>query len=201
MFAKAPIRVMAKAKKQIATTGAGTPDAKTLDELQQRAEEVRDSVAQTVTEIKETVTDKYECVAEALDWREQYRKHPAEWALAALVIGFATGYGISGALGGSKFFARLRDEAEDFGDRLLDALADLGDEAITRLGDIEHLISPALVGAVAPVLANQLKEWSGLELGSVLETLIAGDGKLPGAKGKKSANKKKKKGRKAKAGK
>jgi ElaB/YqjD/DUF883 family membrane-anchored ribosome-binding protein len=192
---------MAKANRQAALAGASAPAEPTLDELQRRAEAARESLAQTVAEIKETVTDKYETVKEevsdALDWREQYRKHPAEWALAALVIGFAAGYGLAGALGGTKFFAHLRDEAEDFGDRLVKVLADLGDEALARLGNIEHLLTPALVGAVAPVLASQLKGLSGLDLSDMFAKLFAGDGKR--AKGKKKKTAKKKGRRKTKA--
>ena len=186
---------MAKANKKLAAAAAqGEPN---LDDLQRRAEAARESVAQTVSEIKETIVEKYETVKEdvsdALDWREQYKKHPAEWALAALVIGFAAGYGVAGALGGAKFFAHLRDEAEDFGDKLLKALADLGDEAVARLGNLEHLLAPALVGAVAPVLAKQVKELSGLDLSDVLTKLFAGGSTAKRTKGKnkKAAGKKK----------
>ena len=185
---------MAKANQRLAAAAA--QGEQNLDDLQRRAEAARESVAQTVSEIKETIVDKYETVKEdvsdALDWREQYKKHPAEWALAALVIGFAAGYGVAGALGGAKFFAHLRDEAEDFGDKLIKALADLGDEAVARLGNLEHLLAPALVGAVAPVLANQVKELSGVDLSDVLTKLFAGGAvKRKKGKNKKAAGKKK----------
>ena len=195
---------MAKAEKKRALAGAVAQDEQTLDDLQRRAAAARASVAQTVAEIKDTVVDKYEAVrgdvADALDWREQYRKHPAEWALAALVIGFAAGYGMAGAVGGTKFFTRLRAQSEDFGDRLIDALADLGDQSIARLGALEHLLAPALIGAVAPVLAGQLKELSGVDLSSVLAQLFASDNDAKRTKGKRKKTDAKKKGRrKAKA--
>jgi hypothetical protein len=77
----------------------------TKEELQRRMEEARDSIAQTVTEIKDTVTNQYqtvrESVSEALDWREQYRRRPAAWSAGALGVGFLAGYSIAGALKGS----------------------------------------------------------------------------------------------------
>ena len=49
-------------------------DNPSKEELQLRMEEARDSISQTVTEIKETVVHQYENVKDALDWREQYKK-------------------------------------------------------------------------------------------------------------------------------
>ncbi|MBA2525618.1 MAG: hypothetical protein H0V18_07530, partial [Pyrinomonadaceae bacterium] len=49
------------------------------EELQLRMEEARDSITQTVTEIKETVVQQYETVKDALDWREQFKKRPVAW--------------------------------------------------------------------------------------------------------------------------
>lgn len=70
------------------------------EELQLRMEEARDSISQTVTEIKETVAQQYETVKDALDWREHFRKQPLAWTLGAAGVGFFVGYGIAAAVKG-----------------------------------------------------------------------------------------------------
>lgn len=79
-------------------------DDQTKAELQRRMDEARESITQTVTEIKDTVTTQYqnvrESISQSLDWREQYRRHPVEFSVAALGVGFLVGYGIGGAFGG-----------------------------------------------------------------------------------------------------
>lgn len=106
-------------------------DETTKADLQRRMEEARESIAQTVTEIKDTVVNQYnsvrDTVTETLDWREQYRKRPVAWSVGALGVGFVVGYGIAGAFkggaddydeddyaGGSRDW-NLRDESEDVG--------------------------------------------------------------------------------------
>jgi len=70
------------------------------EELQIRMEEARDSISQTVTEIKETVAQQYETVKDALDWREHFKKQPLAWTLGAAGVGFFVGYGIAAAVKG-----------------------------------------------------------------------------------------------------
>ena len=67
-------------------------------DLQRRMEEARDSISNTVTEIKDTVTEKYENVKDALDWREHFKKQPVAWTLGAAGVGFFVGYGLAAAL-------------------------------------------------------------------------------------------------------
>ena len=78
------------------------------EELQARMEEARDSITQTVTEIKESVVEQYETVKDALDWREHFKKRPVAWSLGAAGVGFFMGYGIAAAIGGE------RDREEDY---------------------------------------------------------------------------------------
>ncbi|MCA1566246.1 MAG: hypothetical protein LC803_11535 [Acidobacteria bacterium] len=79
-------------------------DELTKAELQRRMDEARESITQTVTEIKDTVTTQYqnvrESISQSLDWREQYRRRPVEFTVAALGVGLLLGYGIGGAFGG-----------------------------------------------------------------------------------------------------
>ncbi|HEV7799025.1 MAG TPA: hypothetical protein VGO73_12745 [Pyrinomonadaceae bacterium] len=72
------------------------------EELQRRMEEARDSITNTVTEIKETVSQQYENVKDALDWREHFKKQPLAWTLGAAGVGFFVGYGIAAAFTGNE---------------------------------------------------------------------------------------------------
>src|SRR5688572_20169913 len=72
------------------------------EELQLRMEEARDSITQTVSEIKETVVQQYETVKDALDWREQFKKRPVAWSLGAAGVGFCVGYCIAATIKGEE---------------------------------------------------------------------------------------------------
>ncbi|HEX3248211.1 MAG TPA: hypothetical protein VHS05_02200 [Pyrinomonadaceae bacterium] len=65
------------------------------EELQRRLGVARDSISNTVTEIKETVANQVQAVKDTLDWREQFKRRPVAWSAAALGVGFATGYCIA----------------------------------------------------------------------------------------------------------
>src|SRR6267154_4302789 len=73
-------------------------------ELQRRMDEARDSISQTVTEIKDTVVHQYEAVKETindtLDWRAQVKKRPVVWSAGAAGGGFLIGYTIAALLKG-----------------------------------------------------------------------------------------------------
>ena len=73
------------------------------EELQRRMEEARDSITNTVTEIKENVAQQYETVKDALDWREHFKKAPVAWSLGAAGVGFFVGYGIAAAVAGDEY--------------------------------------------------------------------------------------------------
>ncbi len=68
------------------------------EQLQRRMDEARDSITHTVAGIKENVTQQYESVKDALDWREQFKKRPVAWSLGAAGVGFLVGYGIAAAV-------------------------------------------------------------------------------------------------------
>lgn len=93
-------------ERNLATVRAAEPTDEdvTKEELQRRMEEARESITQTVTEIKDTVANQYqavkETVTEALDWREQFRKRPIAFSVGALSVGFIVGYSIAGTFKG-----------------------------------------------------------------------------------------------------
>ncbi|HEX8150049.1 MAG TPA: hypothetical protein VF591_22895 [Pyrinomonadaceae bacterium] len=72
--------------------------------LQRRMEEARESISQTVTEIKDTVVTQYqqvkENISDTLDWREQYRRHTLPFTLTAFAVGTFVGYTVAGAFKG-----------------------------------------------------------------------------------------------------
>ncbi|MFL6208237.1 MAG: hypothetical protein ACJ74W_05270 [Pyrinomonadaceae bacterium] len=88
----------------------------TKAELQRRMEEARESITQTVSEIKETVTNQYESVRESisqtLDWREQYRRRPIAFAAGAAGVGLLVGYSVGSAVFGESDFVERYHEAE-----------------------------------------------------------------------------------------
>ena len=97
---------MAEERTLATARATDTPDDDdvTKEELQRRMELARETITQTVTEIKDTVIDQYqsvkETISETLDWREQFRKRPVAWSVGALSVGFLTGYCIAASVKG-----------------------------------------------------------------------------------------------------
>ena len=81
--------------------GEGEDDSK--EALQRRMELARDSISNTVTEIKENVAQQVETVKDALDWREHFKKAPVAWSLGAAGVGFFVGYGLAAAIKGDDY--------------------------------------------------------------------------------------------------
>jgi hypothetical protein len=83
-------------------------------------EEARESITETVTEIKETVVNQYnsvkESVTDALDWREQFRKRPVAWSVGAIGVGLIVGYNIGGLIEGDRDHANYPAEPHEVGD-------------------------------------------------------------------------------------
>jgi ElaB/YqjD/DUF883 family membrane-anchored ribosome-binding protein len=96
-------RTLATARAPEVLSPGGEPSK---EELQRRMDEARDSISQTVNDIKDTVTTKYEDVRESisqtLDWREQFRRRPIAFAAGAGVAGLILGYSVGGAVFGDE---------------------------------------------------------------------------------------------------
>jgi hypothetical protein len=158
--------------------------------LQRRMEAARDSISNTVTEIKENVAQQYETVKDALDWREHFKKQPVAWSLGAAGVGFFVGYGIAAALSGdednyvastSESYAKpliaekvtaapAKTNGKDDGPGMLERFREtsaydrLSKEA-GALGDrlIEELSTTAQA-VVLPALLRKIKTWIGVDL-------------------------------------
>jgi len=120
---------------------------RTKAELQRRMEEARESITQTVSEIKDTVVNQYQQVRETindtLDWREQYRRRPLPFSIGAFVGGALVGYVVMGALkgGGSDY------------DEETDAAFDRIEGGFDQMGT-QGGISPGRTYAAAPILGG-----------------------------------------------
>ncbi len=114
-----------------ATEAAGADLDPTKAELQRRMEEARESISQTVTEIKDTVVTQYqqvkETISDSLDWREQYRRHTLPFTVGAFAAGALLGYGVMGAFRGGS------DGDEDYDDEgAFDRIEDGFDQGLQR---------------------------------------------------------------------
>ena len=166
------------------------------DELQRRMEEARDSITNTVTEIKETVAQQYENVKDALDWREHFKRQPLAWSLGAAGVGLLVGYGIAAAitgddedevgqastaayslaaqpvLGTATSESSARPNGKDDGPGVLERFREtsayerLSKEA-GALGDrLVEELSTTAQQVVLPALLKKIKNWIGLDLSS-----------------------------------
>src|SRR5690348_16025779 len=75
-------------------------------ELQRQIGRTRQSLGETVEEIKETAEKGYTAVKNTvsgvMDYREEFQKEPVIWSLGALSLGFALGYSVGYAHKNSK---------------------------------------------------------------------------------------------------
>ena len=98
-----------------------TSEEPSKEALQRRLDETRDSISQTVTDIKETVANQVQAVKNSLDWREQFKKRPVAWSAGALGVGFLTGYCIANAFKDDDYrrystaIDRYGDESKSYG--------------------------------------------------------------------------------------
>src|SRR5262245_22333261 len=88
----------------LARVGETETQEQSKEELQRRMGEARESISQTVAEIKDNVVHQYESVketiSETLDWREQFKKRPVAWTAGAAGAGFLTGYCVTAMIKG-----------------------------------------------------------------------------------------------------
>ena len=125
----------------------------TKDELQQRMEAARESLSETVGQIRDTVEEQYASVkagvSDILDWREGFQQDPLLWSVGALSAGFAVGYTLGVAQKGRRrgkqsalaaFTDALIDELKKASGRL--PLLSLNPKARALLGfDISELLA------------------------------------------------------------
>src|SRR5688500_2358441 len=141
--------------------GASASDAgenRSKADLQRRMDEARDSITETVSEIKTVVAQQYEevketyetvkeGVGEVLDWREQFERNPVVWGAGAVSVGILIGVGLAHVFDEEEAGGRGRRQSKEptTGERLIGELTGLAD-------------------AVLPTISGKIKELFGLDL-------------------------------------
>jgi hypothetical protein len=117
-------------KSEVTKTTGESPSKK---ELQRQMAKTRESVSDTVEEIKETVGQQVaaakQTVAGVLDFREQFQQEPLVWSLGALSAGFALGYTMGYAHKETKG-GRNSSQVAAFTNSLIDELSQVGNSMI-----------------------------------------------------------------------
>ena len=93
-----------------------TSEEPSKEELQRRLDHTRDSISQTVTEIKENVANQVQAVKDTLDWREQFKKRPVAWSAGAFGVGFLVGCGIASAFQSEDRYYNYSAAIDRYGD-------------------------------------------------------------------------------------
>jgi|ERR1043166_2805740 hypothetical protein len=134
---------------------AATDDEPSKQELQRRMEQARDSITNTVTEIKENVAQQYEIVKDALDWREHFKKQPVGWTLGAAGVGLLVGYGVAAAIKG--------DDRDDVHYAPAPAYQLAGHSAANEFSVAARTAQPANGKDQGPGVLDRLRETSAYE--------------------------------------
>ena len=134
---------------------SGTQDTErepTKQQLQDQMERTRESLAETVAEIKDTVEHEVRAVKKGvsgvLDYREEFQKEPLVWSLGALSAGFALGYTVGYAHKNSK--GGKQTPVMAFAESMVDELSTMGQ------------------GLVLPALDSKIRELFGFEFSELL---------------------------------
>jgi hypothetical protein len=136
-------------------------------DLRRQMEAARESISDTVAEIKSVVVNQYEEVrgtvetvraevGEVLDWRTEFERNPLVWGAGAVSIGILIGFGIARAFDDEDEGARSRKKGKG---------ASTGGHIVAELSGFADLVLPTISGKV--------KELFGLDLDAYLRTAHA----------------------------
>jgi hypothetical protein len=150
--------------------------------LRRQMEETRESISETVAEIKSVVTHQYdevretvesvkEGVGEVLDWRTEFERNPLVWGAGAVSVGILVGFGI----------ARAFDEREEPRPRGRRKTVTTGEHVVAELSGFAEV--------VLPTISAKVKELFGLDLDAYLRAAHA-ERPAPKRLAKKAAAKK-----------
>jgi hypothetical protein len=151
--------------------------------LKRQMEETRDSISETVAEIKSVVTHQYdevretvesvrEGVSEVLDWRTEFERNPLVWGAGAVSVGILVGFGI----------ARAFDEREEPRPRGRRKTVTTGEHVVAELSGFAEV--------VLPTISAKVKELFGLDLDAYLRAAHTPRKPEPKRLAKKGASKK-----------
>lgn len=134
--------------------------------LRRQMEEARESISDTVAEIKSVVAHQYEEVretvetvraevGEVLDWRTEFERNPLVWGAGAVSIGILIGFGI----------ARAFDDEDEGGRGRKKKKVSTGGHIVAELSGFADL--------VLPTISTKVKELFGLDLDAYLRAAHA----------------------------
>jgi hypothetical protein len=148
-------------------------DTLSKKELQHEMAKTRESVSETVDEIKHRVSQQYEAaretVAGVLDYRKEFQKEPLVWSLGALSAGFALGFTMGYAHKEMKG-GKNKSELVAFTNSLVDELSVVGNSL------------------VMPTLNARISEMFGFNFSDVLDSIGKARKKTPRRKAPKKAH-------------
>jgi hypothetical protein len=149
-----PNETSARAAKQASKTEEREP---TKQELEKQMQQTRESLTETIAEIKGTVEQEYaaarQTVTGVLDYREHFKEEPLVWSLGALSAGFALGYTVGYAHKGAHKKGGKQSPLVAFADSMVDELSSLGQ------------------GLVMPALSVKIKELFGFDFSTLLQEM------------------------------
>lgn len=147
-----PTETSARRTRQTKEAGDQEP---TKRELERQMELTRESLAETIGEIKETVEHEFasakQTVTGVLDYREQFKNEPLVWSLGALSAGFAVGYTLGYAHKNTK--GGKQSQLVAFADSMVDELSTVGQ------------------GLVMPALNLKIRELFGFDFSELLKDM------------------------------
>jgi len=134
--------------------------------LKRELEQARESISETVADIKSVVTHQYEevretvesvreGVGEVLDWRAEFDRNPLVWGAGAVSIGILVGFGI----------ARAFDEEERPRGRGRKKTVTTGEHVVAELSGFAEV--------VLPTVSAKIKDLFGLDLDAYLRAAHA----------------------------
>jgi hypothetical protein len=137
-------------------------------QLQRQMERTRDSIAETVGEIKETVEQQVEAVkdtaAAVINYREEFQKDPLVWSLGALSAGFALGYTVGYAHKENK--GGKQSQVSAFAETMIEQLSSMGQ------------------GMILPALDSKISEIFGFDFSALLTQAAVASKSAPKTKKK-----------------
>ncbi len=129
----------------------------TKQELEKQMQQTRESLTETIAEIKGTVEQEYaaakQTVTGVLDYREHFKEEPLVWSLGALSAGFALGYTVGYAHQGAHKKGGKQSPIVAFADSMVDELSSLGQ------------------GLVMPALSIKIRELFGVDFTALLQEM------------------------------
>ena len=143
-----------------ATADADAEESPSKAELRRQMEAARESISDTVAEIKSVVVNQYEEVrgtvetvraevGEVLDWRTEFERNPLVWGAGAVSIGILIGFGIAHAFDDEGARGRKKKKGDSTGGHIVAELSGFAD-------------------LVLPTISGKVKELFGLDLDAYL---------------------------------